>query len=70
MSAKPKVKMIGEDGNSFAIIGRCRRAAAEAGMVHSGEWDKIMAEMMKGDYDHLLQTVTKHFKVDAEEEEG
>jgi len=60
---KPKVKLIGEDGNAFMIMGLCTQAAREAG------WPKerikmVMNEMMSSDYDHLLQTATKYFEVE------
>lgn len=59
---KPTVELVGQDGNAFAILGRCQRAARAA------KWDKarldaFMAEAMGGDYDHLLRTVMNHFEV-------
>ena len=59
---KPRVKLIGRDGNAFAIIGSCRTAAKKTG------WDgatieAITQEMMAGDYDHLLQVATQYFDV-------
>jgi len=59
---KPRVKLIGRDGNAFAIIGSCRTVAKKAG------WDgatiqAITQEMMAGDYDHLLQVATQYFDV-------
>ena len=62
MNNKPEVKLICRDGNAFAIIGACRRAAKAAG------WDdvKIKAvtdEMTAGDYNQLLQTAMKYFEV-------
>jgi len=63
---KPTVKLVGEDGNAFSILGRCARAARRAG------WDKrridaFMAEATRGDYDHLLQTVLEHFDAEGDE---
>jgi hypothetical protein len=59
---KPRVKIVGEDGNAFAILGRCVKAARAAG------WDdaRITAfrkEATAGDYDHLLRTACEHFDV-------
>ena len=59
---KPFVQLVGEDGNAFAIMGACSKAARKAG------WDKVridavIAEMMAGDYDHLLRTAMTHFDV-------
>ena len=50
-----QVKLVGEDGNAFAILGRVSREMKRAG-VEKAEVDKFMAEAMSGDYDHLLQT--------------
>jgi hypothetical protein len=59
---KPKVKLIGNDGNAYAIIGTCSKAMKDAG------WDAekrktVIDEMKSGDYDYLLQTAMKHFEV-------
>ena len=61
----PKVKMVGEDGNAFAILARCRKAARKAG------WSKEAVENFtthatSGDYDHLLVTVMEYFDVDSD----
>ena len=60
--ARPALKLTGRDGNAFSIMGNAQAAAKKAG------WDKdeieaVMQEAMSGDYDHLLQTMMKHFKV-------
>jgi hypothetical protein len=57
---KPKLKIIGADGNAFAILGKAMKVAKENGM----DWDKIYAEATSGDYDHLLQTMMKYFEVE------
>lgn len=59
---KPKLKIIGTDGNAFALLGKAKRAATQAG------WDKqriddLFEEAMNGDYDHLLATLTENFDV-------
>ena len=59
---KPKVKLIGIDGNSYSIMGACQRAAKKFGMPQE-DINKILNEMMSGDYDHLLQTAMKYFDV-------
>ena len=56
---KPVLKIIGTDGNAFAILGKARRVAIE----HNLDWDAIQAEATNGDYNHLLATMTKYFKV-------
>jgi hypothetical protein len=53
-----KVQLSGEDGNAFAIIGRCRQAMRRAG-VPTEEVTKFCNEATAGDYNHLLQTCMK-----------
>lgn len=50
------LKLVGEDGNTFAILGRLQRALRRA-EVPADEIKAVMDEAMSGDYDHLLQTV-------------
>jgi hypothetical protein len=57
-----EVRLSGEDGNAFMIIGRCRRAAKAAG-VSNDELEKFSSEAMSGDYDNVLQTCMKWFTV-------
>lgn len=57
------VPMVGEDGNAFAIMGRVRKAARQAGLTKE-QIDEYMNEAMAGDYDHLLQTTMKYFEVE------
>ena len=54
------VEMVGQDGNAFAILGRCRKAAREAGLRDS-EINAFVTEATSGDYDHLLQTAMRWF---------
>ena len=49
-----EVKLVGEDGNAFAILGRVAQALRRAGVDRS-EQDAYFAEATSGDYDHLLQ---------------
>ena len=64
-----QVKMVGEDGNAFAILGRCRQALARARRLDL--WDEFHKEATSADYNHLLATVCDYFEVDyfGEEEE-
>lgn len=57
------VKMIGEDGNAFAILGRVRSALKKAGITQE-EIDAFMSEATAGDSDHLLQVVIKWINVE------
>jgi hypothetical protein len=59
---KPKVKLVGEDGNAFAILGRCLKEAKKAKWSQE-QIQQFMTESRSGDYDHLLQTVMKYFEV-------
>lgn len=57
-----KVKLVGNNGNAFAVLGACRKAA-KAKNVSEDEIKAFMDEAMSGDYDHLLQTCMKWFDV-------
>jgi hypothetical protein len=59
---RPSVKLVGEDGNAFAVLGACQRAARKAGWDDE-RWHKVRDEMMAGDYNHLLGTAMKYFDV-------
>lgn len=60
---RPTVQLTGEDGNSFAILGRCRRAAREVGWSET-EWLKFRIGATAGDYRHLLAAVETAFDVE------
>jgi len=50
---KPTVKLVGEDGNAFSILGRVKQALRRAG--GDKEYiDRYLKEATSGDYDHLL----------------
>ena len=59
---RPPVKIIGQDGNAFAIIGACQRAARRA-RWDKAKIDKIIEEMTSGDYNKVLCTAMKYFNV-------
>ena len=50
---KPTVKLSGEDGNAFAIMGRVKQALRRAGADRE-YIDKYLSEATAGDYDNLL----------------
>jgi len=59
---RPRLNLVGQDGNAFAVLGLARRAAKKA------EWsqekiDAFLQEAMAGNYDNLLATCMKHFNV-------
>ena len=58
-----KVKLVGEDGNAFAIIGRCRHAMIR-NHLSQAEIDTFTQEATKGDYNHLLCTCMNWFDVE------
>lgn len=58
LDPKPTVKLVGEDGNAFAIIGRCRKALKRAGATEE-QLKEFSDDAMSGDYDHVIQTAMK-----------
>lgn len=58
------VDLVGEDGNAFAILARCKRQARRAGLPQE-EIDAFMKEATAGGYQHLLVTVMNWFEVDG-----
>jgi len=57
----PIVPLVGKDGNAFAIMGRFAKGARKAGWIKENT-DLVIAEMMSGDYDHLLGTAMEFVK--------
>lgn len=51
------------DGNVFAIMGACKKAASKAKWTDE-QWQNVRNEMMSGDYDNALQTAMKYFEVE------
>lgn len=50
-----KVKLVGEDGNAFAILGRVMAAMKSAGLSKEVQ-NEYYTEATAGDYGHLLRT--------------
>ena len=61
------VKLVGEDGNAFAILGRCYQALVRA--RRRDLWEEFRKEATSSDYNHLLATVCDYFVVDADEDD-
>lgn len=59
---KPKVRLVGEDGNAFAIMGTVIKALRKAG-ADKEYTDKYMGEAMSGNYDHLLGVTMEYVDV-------
>lgn len=51
-----EVKLTGEDGNGFFIVGRTSQALRNGGVARE-EVSDFIVQATSGDYDHLLQTV-------------
>jgi hypothetical protein len=58
-----QVRLSGEDGNAYSILGRTTAALRAAG-VPQEEIDTFFAEATSGDYDHLLQTTMRWVDVE------
>ncbi len=59
---KPKngkivVDLTGPQGNAFALIGMAETWSKQLGL----DPEEVQADMMSGDYNHLLSVVEKHF---------
>lgn len=58
-----QVRLVGEDGNAFAILGRVQKALKRGG-ASSEECSEFVKEATSGDYDNLLQVVMKWVEVE------
>jgi len=58
----PIVKLIGEDGNAFAIMGKVSKALKRAG-ADKEFIDEYLRKSMSGDYDHLLSIAMEYVDV-------
>jgi hypothetical protein len=62
VAKKPRLKLIGRDGNAFAILGAAREAAKKAKMSQE-QIDAIMKDAKSGNYNHLLCVMMDNFDV-------
>jgi len=51
------IDLTGSNGNAFYLLGRVKGLARQLDLDAS----KIQAEMMEGDYEHLLEVFDKYF---------
>ena len=51
------IDLTGPDGNAYALMAYANRFAKQLKLPS----EKITSEMMKGDYEYLLQTFDKYF---------
>lgn len=56
---RPTLEILGTDGNAFALLGKAKTVADKNKM----DWKKIKEEAMSGDYDNLLRTLGKYFRI-------
>lgn len=56
------VKLVGTDGNAFALIGKVRQALRRGGYGELVE--EFTKEATSGDYDHVLQTIMEYVDVE------
>jgi hypothetical protein len=52
-----EIDLTGPDGNAFMLVGKAGSLAKQLGLDSKA----IQAEMMKGDYEQLVNTFDKHF---------
>lgn len=57
-----KLKLVGEDGNAFSIMGRARQALRRNGRADLVE--QFTKECTSGDYANLLETCARYFVCD------
>lgn len=60
------VRLVGEDGNAFAIMSRVTAAMRRAG-VDKADRDAYIAEAKSGDYDNLIRVTMETVTCDADE---
>ena len=61
-----RMRLVGEDGSAFAILGRFRQAARRAGWKQT-DIQRVLETAMSGNYDHLLATIVRHVEEPEEE---
>lgn len=52
---RPTVKLVGQDGNAFMVMGLCQRALKGAKFPEA-DIAAFYEQCQSGDYNHLLQT--------------
>jgi hypothetical protein len=57
-----KVKLSGNDGNAFSVMGAVQSALKKAG-ASKEELDQYVSDSMSGDYDNLLRVAMEWVKV-------
>ena len=62
-ATKPRIRLTGEDGNAYCILGRCIDVARRAGW-NDAQVKQFTDEAKSGNYDHLIQTTMRFFDVE------
>lgn len=57
-----RVRLVGEDGNAFSVLGKVRQALKRGG--YSDLAEEFTKEATKGDYNNLLRTCMKYVEVE------
>ena len=57
------LRLIGEDGNVFAILGKAQQATRKAGWSKE-RLDAFMKEATSGNYDNVLRLYMENFQVE------
>ena len=60
---KPTVKLVGQDGNAFSIMGRVKKALMQAG-ADKEYIDRYLSKATSGDYDNLLVVSMEYVNVE------
>lgn len=60
---KPKIKLVGMNGNAYNILGIAKKALINAN-ADTEYVDQYLEEAMSGNYDHLLLTTMEYCEVD------
>ncbi len=59
VNKKVKLKLVGTDGNAFAVMGNFSAAARRAQWTKE-EIDTVLNDAMSDDYNHLLAVISAH----------
>lgn len=59
---KVRVKLVGEDGNAYSILGRVSKALKRSGQPEAAA--EYLKRATSGDYDHLLQITLEYVDED------
>ncbi|HEY6193430.1 MAG TPA: hypothetical protein VI504_00160 [Candidatus Eisenbacteria bacterium] len=61
-TSRPRLQLVGQDGNAFMILGLAIRAAKKAGWSQE-QIDEYKQKATRGDYDNLLSVTMEFFDV-------